>query len=187
MIIPTRQRQGQRNEYKRRRSSAVQFTDLSTLVVTGFSEELKSALPEDVDFIYHNSSAIPFNHTKGRAAYLMDLFPLDVVLQRDEVDLIEKATSESGNLDRLEILWELLSVHVNNIVEEVKRVKLYHPESKLSIAFAPADTLDYSGTPARPIYAFMLKSDGLVKLETESSFVIIPNDEVSKAYMVDQP
>lgn len=78
-------------------------------------------------------------------------------------------------------------MHVNNIVEEVKRVKLYHPEPKLSIAFAPADTLDYSGTPARPIYAFMLKSDGMVKLETESSFVVIPNDEVSKAYMVDQP
>lgn len=186
MTIQKRHRSGERNKYQRKpRFDKPQFTDLSASVVNIFLRKVEKNLPDGITFMYNDSNVIAFEHTSTRAAYLLDFYPLDVDLYDSEVKEIRHELANWQDLHEIGIIEDILLEQVENIVDEVNRVKSYHPESELTIVFGPADTLNYVGTPARPIYMFLLESDETARLETESSFVVLPNDEMSRAYMED--
>lgn len=187
MKIPVRQRGGERNTYHRRKVQQLVSTDISELCAFGFLAQLKYNLPDDITFIFESNAVVTVTHESSqRNVYLMDLYPLDVDLTKDESEDFIKYMSLDEIESPPEILATLLKEHVDNIVKEVERVKKYHPDSNLTIAFAPADSITLAGTPALPVYAFLVSVDGQTRLETESSFVVLPDDETSRAYMADQ-
>lgn len=184
MAIESKKRGGERNEFERSNAQNLSVTDLSEHLNKHFLDKLKEALPEEVEFFFNKSTALSFEHEDGtKAAYLINFFPLDVTLTSDEVGGILKVISfeDTGYLP--EIVSEILEEHINNILEEVERVKSYHPYSKLTIAFAPADTVSSVNTAALPVYGFLFTDGESFKFESESSFVVIPNDEMSRAYI----
>lgn len=186
MTIQKRHRSGERNKYQRKpKFDQPTFMDLSAIVVDQFLRKLDKNLPAGVTFLYNTSNVIAFEHTSTRAAYLLDFYPLDVDLSETESEEIKDELTKGQDLFKIEVIEGIISEQVENILDEVDRVKSYHPDSELTLVFGPADTIDYAGTPARPIYMFLLESGETVRLETESSFVILPNDEMSKAYMED--
>lgn len=186
MKIPVRQRGGERNTYHRRKVQKLVSTDISELCVLGFLSQLKHSLPDDVSLTFGESAVAVFTHkSQQRNAYLMEFYPLDVDLTKDEAEDFIKYMNYDEIQSPPKILSELLNEHIDNIVKEVERVKKYHPESALTIAFAPADSITLAGTPALAVYAFLVSVDGQTRLETESSFVVLPDDETSRAYMED--
>lgn len=184
MAIESKKRGGERNEFERSNAQNLSVTDLSEHLNKHFLDKLKEALPEEVEFLFNKSTALSFEHEDGtKAAYLINFFPLDVTLTSDEVGGILKVISfeDTGYLP--EVVSEILEEHINNILEEVERVKSYYPSSKLTIAFAPADTVSSVNTAALPVYGFLVTDGESFKFESESSFVVIPNDEMSRAYI----
>lgn len=187
MKIPVRQRGGERNTYHRRKVQQLISTDISELCVLGFLTQLKNALPDGVSLTFGDSTVAVFTHKSQQTnAYLIDFYPLDVDLTKEEAEDFIKYISLDEIQSPPKILSELLNEHIDSIIKEVGRVKKYHPDSTLTIAFAPADSISLAGTVALPVYTFLVSVDGQTRLETESSFVVLPDDETSRAYMADQ-
>ena len=163
MTIQKRHRGGERNKYQRKpKFDQPVVLDLTSIVVGHFLRKLDKNLPTGVEFLYNGSTVISFQHDSVRAAYLLDFYPLDTDLSELESKAIKEEMSKNGELDKIQIIEDIISEQVKNILDEVDRVKSYHPDSQLTIVFGPADTIDYAGTPASPIYMFLLQSGEVI-------------------------
>ncbi len=187
MGIQKRHRGGERNFYQRKTTQEVakdvELEDLSEVVNRLFTANLSSRLGGQINFEFHNSTTIATTHSNGdQVAYHIDFYPLDVNLSSYEAGAVLVAKTRDNAAYLPAVVREIVAEQVENICNEVERVRKYHPGSPLTLIFAPADTLSYAGKISQPIYAFYLNANGVRRFECETSFLVIPDNEPSKAY-----
>lgn len=183
MSIQKRHRGGERNYYSKNVIGFAPLNEVSELLIKTFMTALHSKLDKDITLEFHNSTTIATTHSNGESvAYHVDFYPLDVNLKLEEAGAIFLAKYYDNQEYLPPVVLEIIKEQVENILTEVKRVRHYHPESSLSIIFAPADTIDSVGTIAKPMYGFLIHDGKTVRFESECSFLVIPDNEPSKAY-----
>lgn len=182
MSIQERNRggEGERNTYQRKNISEREITGL---LVSNFMSMLEDSLTTGVNLSFESSVVIQHLHDdRVQCAYLTNFYPLDVELEVEEQKEVIRTMSYGGYSGLPAVIKEMLREQVKNIVEEVERVKRFHPDTEVTVYFSPADTLDHCGTVAKPIYGWIIFGEKAY-FQSECSFVVIPHDESSRAYM----
>lgn len=187
MAIEQKDRGGERNFYERKAYQASKVTDVSDILGHTFLDKLEAVLSEEGEEVgvqFEESTVAVFTHNDGaKAAYLTGFYPLDIEFSSYETEAFIRAVCHADANYLPTVVQEIIDEHIYNIVDEVKRVKSYHPGSKLTVIFAPADTI--TSSVAKPIYGFCLNVDKKLIFESESSFIVLPEDELSRAYMAE--
>lgn len=118
---------------------------------------------DKVDFLYHNCDVFL---TKDNVAYTIPFYPLDKDLTQQEIEDINLHFLGYVPFENT-VLQTFTTVMVNEILRAIVH-ELDNGAQKVAVHFAPADTIQYAGTTAYPLYGFILNNT----LQMETSFFI---------------
>lgn len=165
-MIIERQRGGERNNFDFPALKDNSSLDISAMVVGAFEKGLIQGLGNSVETSF---GKVVTEDSK--------FFPLDrKVPEYLYPDVAEFVRTNVASTDLRNFIAKIITVQVSNVV------RLTLESGHNAIEFHPADMVTYANTTALPVYAFILKSQAGLFVQTETSFrLFTPEPQVEQA------
>lgn len=157
------ERGGERPNISEMYSPIVDLTPMINKRVVDTLEKGTWVVSDRVDFCYHNSVIVMSN---DGVAMNVPFYPLDKTLTQEEIEEINLHVMGYVPFENT-VIQTYTTLMVNEILRSITRT-LDEGARKIVVHFCPADTIEYAGTVAYPLYGFIV--DG--KLQMETSFLI---------------